>query len=49
MSNIALQLLLQSASLVTSGGNVVFDATTYSGGNIGYDNATGIITFNEAG
>jgi len=30
-------------------GNVIFDTTVYSSGNISYNSATGIITFNETG
>lgn len=49
MSNIALQIKLQSDGMVTSGGNIIFDSTVYSAGNINYDSSSGVITLNEAG
>jgi hypothetical protein len=49
MSNIALQIELQSAGMVTVGGNVLFDSIVSSDGNIAYDSSTGVITFNETG
>ncbi len=49
MSNIALQIKLQTAGTVASGNNVLFDTTSYSDGDIDYNSATGVITFNETG
>ena len=49
MSNIALQIERQAIGSVASLGNVIFDSTVYSAGNISYNAATGVITFNEAG
>ncbi|WP_330389787.1 hypothetical protein, partial [Cellulosilyticum sp. I15G10I2] len=49
MSNIALQVERLAAGTVVSGGNVIFDTTVYSAGNISYNALTGVITFNEAG
>ena len=49
MSNIAFQIERLAAGSVAVTSNVVFDAIVYSDGNISYDNATGVITFNEAG
>jgi hypothetical protein len=49
MSNIALQITRVAAGSVTVGANVVFDHILFSAGNISYNTATGVITFNEAG
>jgi hypothetical protein len=49
LSDITLQIERLAAGSVASGGNVIFDTTVYSSGNIGYNAATGVITFNEAG
>jgi len=49
MSDIALQIEKSTTGSVGVGSNVVFDTTVYSAGNISYNNATGVITFNEAG
>lgn len=49
MSNIALQIGRAATGNVGVLGNVIFDTTAYSAGNISYNNVTGVITFNEAG
>jgi hypothetical protein len=49
MSDIALQLELLTSNSIVSGGNVIFDTTLFTAGNIDYNNATGVITFNEVG
>ncbi len=49
MSNIALQIERVATGNVGVLGNVIFDTTVYSAGNISYNDATGVITFNEAG
>ena len=49
MSDVALQIELNSGSSVNALNNVIFDTITYSNGNISYNSTTGIITFNEAG
>ena len=49
MSNIALQIERLAGGIIPTGGNVVFETTLYSFGNIGYDSNLGIITFNEPG
>ena len=47
--NIALQIERTTAGTVASAANVIFDSIVYSSGNISYNSATGVITFNEAG
>lgn len=47
--NIALQLKLNIGGSVISGNSVLFDNTMYSSGDILYNPATGVITFNESG
>jgi hypothetical protein len=49
MSNIALQIERTTAGSVAAGGNVVFNSIVFSAGNISYNRATGVITFNEPG
>lgn len=49
MSNIALQIERLATGSVAVGSNVIFDNVVYSAGNISYNPATGVITFNEAG
>lgn len=49
MSNIALQIKRVATGTVGVLGNVIFDNTVYSTGNISYNDVTGVITFNEAG
>lgn len=49
MSKIALQIERTTAGTVPVGGNVIFDTIVFSTGDISYNNATGVITFNEAG
>lgn len=49
MSNIALQIERQTDGIVESNENVIFGTTVYSSGNIVYNAATGVITFQEAG
>ncbi|MFZ7131771.1 MAG: hypothetical protein ACOWWR_05380, partial [Eubacteriales bacterium] len=49
MSNIALQINRLSAGTLVPADNVIFDNIVYSTGNISYNNATGVITFNEVG
>ena len=49
MSNIALQIERTQAGTICIAGNVIFDAIVYSAGNISYNSATGMITFNETG
>ncbi len=34
---------------VAAGANVIFDTIVYSSGNVSYNSATGVVTFNEAG
>ncbi|SHI27980.1 hypothetical protein [Clostridium intestinale] len=49
MSNIALQIERLAGGNIDSGSNVIFDNIVYSSGNISYNPANGVITFNEAG
>ncbi len=49
MSNIALQLERQLDGIVEFGQNVIFNTTVFTAGNIMYNDATGTITFMEAG
>lgn len=49
MSNIALQIERLADGNVASGSSVIFDSVVYSSGNISYNAATGVITFNEVG
>ena len=49
MANITLQIELSASLAVAPGANVIFDSIISSTGNISYDNATGIITLQEAG
>lgn len=49
MSDIALQIERGSAGSVAQAGNVIFETTVFSAGNIGYDDGTGLITLNEPG
>ena len=49
MANEALQLELNAAPSIVSGAAVIFNTVVYANGNIGYDNATGVITLQEAG
>jgi len=49
MSNIALQIELNSSATVNSGARVLFDTTVYLAGNISYNSASGEITLQEAG
>lgn len=49
MPNIALQIERLAAGTITAGAPVVFDNVVYTDGNISYNGATGVITFNEAG
>ena len=49
MSNSALHLERLNDEYIASGSSVVFDNIVYTSGNISYDLATGIVTFNEAG
>lgn len=49
MSNIALQIERIASGSVAVSGNVIFDTTVYSDGNISYNSTTGVITFNETG
>ena len=49
MSNIALQIERLAGGNIDSGASVVFDNIVYSSGNISYNSATGVITFNEIG
>ena len=48
MGTIALQMQRIAAGFVAAAENVVFDDITFSSGNIRYNAATGVITFNEA-
>lgn len=48
MSDIALQMQRTEPGLATTAANVVFDDIIFSSGNIRYNAATGVITFNEA-
>ncbi len=47
--NIALQIERLAAGVVASGANVLFDTIVHSSGNISYNAATGVITFNQPG
>ncbi|MEY8356390.1 hypothetical protein AALB39_23995 [Lachnospiraceae bacterium 54-53] len=49
MSNIALQIERIIDGSVANGSNVIFDTTVFLTGNISYNSATGVITFNEPG
>ena len=49
MSGIAMQIELVGGSSVGVSGNVMFNNTVYTDGNISYDNVTGEVTFNQAG
>lgn len=49
MSNIALQIERVATGNIGVLENVIFDTPVYFAGNISYDSATGVITFNEAG
>jgi len=49
MSNIALQIERISAGSVVVSGNIVFESTVYTAGNISYNSLTGVITFAESG
>jgi hypothetical protein len=49
MSDIALQITRIAEGSVASGSNIIFDQIMFSAGNISYNTATGVITFNEAG
>jgi BclB C-terminal domain-containing protein len=49
MSNIALQIEKTTAGAVAMGANVIFDTTLFINGDIGYDDATGTITFEQPG
>ncbi|HMM23037.1 MAG TPA: hypothetical protein PKA10_20200 [Selenomonadales bacterium] len=49
MSDITLQIALQSPGMVASGGNVLFDTVVYSDGTVDYDSATGVLTFSTTG
>jgi hypothetical protein len=49
VSNIALQIERVASGSAAVSGNVIFDTTVYSNGNISYNSATGVITFQEAG
>ena len=47
--NIALQIEKLTSTVIAVGEPVVFDTVAYSSGNISYNAATGVITFNETG
>ena len=47
--DIALQIVRAASGSVAVGANVLFDSIVFSAGNISYNAATGVITFNEAG
>ena len=47
--SILLQVERLIAGTIESNANVIFDSTVISSGNISYDNATGVITIQEAG
>lgn len=49
VAQIGLQIERVAGGSVTVGANVVFDTIVYSAGNVSYNNATGVITFNSAG
>ena len=49
MSNIALQVQLSTTGTVANAANVVFDNVLYSNGNISYNAASGLVTFQQAG
>ncbi|WP_312048037.1 hypothetical protein [Anaerotignum sp.] len=49
MSNKALQIEQQLDGMVGSAQNVIFNSTVFTAGNIIYNDATGIVTFMEAG
>lgn len=49
MMSIALQIERTAAGMVAAGENVVFDTVAYASGNIGYNSATGVVNFYEAG
>lgn len=49
MSNKALQIERQLDGMVGSAQNVIFNSTVFTAGNIIYNDATGIVTFMEAG
>ncbi|MEL7658474.1 MAG: hypothetical protein AAGU75_21490, partial [Bacillota bacterium] len=49
MSDIALLIERTATGSVAVAGNVIFDTTIFTAGNISYNNVTGVITFNEAG
>ena len=49
MSDIALQIERTLDGSIAVSGNVIFDSVVYSSGDISYNPATGVITFNEPG
>ncbi|MGI6161978.1 MAG: hypothetical protein ACOYJD_08095 [Christensenellales bacterium] len=49
MSDIALQIERISAGMVAQSGNIIFENTVISEGDVSYNNATGVITFIEPG
>ena len=48
-AQVALQVERTTTGSANTGSNVVFDTTVFSAGNVSYNSATGVITFNQAG
>lgn len=49
MNDVVLQIERNISGVINTGGNVIFESTVFSEGNINYNSITGIITINETG